>query len=546
MSSRHGATLSLPQLCFLAALSGWAASFFEDGLYLVCKGFALFCVFCLLMRLPDVARILLARFLALRPGTGKGSARWAAEADHRRYRQYDTNGLFLGASASSGKPLFFKGETHGLTLSPAGGGKTVNFVIPALLHAGDTSIITTDLKGTLACITKNTREKRYGQRVLCLNPGRAYEDRLGPPVRYNPLQILIDDWQEGRHADLIADTQAIALQLHAEPPQSGENTFFRNGSRKLIVVVTIYTVTHEKNPTLSRVLHYLRDQSSLKEALYVAAASPILNGDFADMAHDLLPKMEAENTNQWESFREGAIQALDVFASSGWLAESTSACDFRLSDLKREKATVYLIADPARMKVYAPWLGLIGWCALTELTRCRNNREVLFLLDEAANFRIEGLSNALTTLREYGCRVWFVLQELEEYAKLYGRESLETLLSQCECKQIFGIRSLKTAELVSKMLGNSTVKSDSFALGKAFTDPAMRSVGEAARPLLTPDEALRFGDSIVLIKDQPPIHALKVGYHEIDPFQQWADTNPMFGKPFTGKIRIRLRYPKRP
>jgi type IV secretion system protein VirD4 len=74
------------------------------------------------------------------------------------------------------------------------------------------------------------------------------------------------------------------------------------------------------------------------------------------------------------------------------------------------------------MKVFAPWMGLMGWAAITELTRCQNTKPVFFLLDEATNFRIENLSNSLTGLREFGIRVWFVIQELEEYASVYGRK----------------------------------------------------------------------------------------------------------------------------
>lgn len=494
----------------------------------------------------DLARVFVHRKHTMIPGTNKGSARWASEEDHRRYGQFKTSGVFLGASAHSGKPLFAQVRTHGLTVSPAGGGKTINFVIPALMHLKDMPIIVTDLKGTLACITKETREKIHGHKVLCVNPGELFHDSLGTPARYNPLQILIDDWENTHHRDLITDAQAIALQLLPEPPHSGENVYFRNGSRKILVFTFLYLVTLSEEPaTLSAAVGFIQWEDDLGKALEEAADSDILGGDLADIAQDLLPKYNAENEAQWQSFREGASQSLSSFVSSTWLAESTSACDFRFSDLKKEKITVYLIADPTRMKVYAPWLGLLGWCALTELTRCRNNKDVLFLLDETTNFRIEGLSNALTTLREYGCRVWFVIQELEEYAKIYGREALETLLSQCECKVFFGIQSTRTAEIVSRMLGETTIRTRSDNLGKSVLSDPSHSAGEDRRALLTPDEVMRFDDSIIFIGNQPPIHALKVGYQEIKPFAQWANDNSMFEGNFIGKIRIRLRYPKK-
>jgi len=194
------------------------------------------------------------------------------------------------------------------------------------------------------------------------------------------------------------------------------------------------------------------------------------------------------------------------------------------------------------MKVFSPWLGLLGWAAITELTRCQNTKPVFLLLDEATNFKIENVSNALTGLREFGIRVWFVIQELEEYAKVYGRESLETLLSQTEVKQIFGVQSQKTADLVSRMLGEHTVKSPNFNMGHYTSDPVQFSIGEHSRRLLTPDEVRRFSDTILFVRDLSPIHALKVGYHEVKPWAKWVDENPLFGSKLKGKIRVWLRY----
>mgnify|MGYP003636804695 FL=1 len=406
---------------------------------IICAVIAAANSFQLTLAFLELLRNLLLRWYALRPTQNYGSAQWAKEKELKRAKLLKTNGLFLGVSANSGRPLFFDGETHGFTLSPAGGGKTTCFVIPALLHERDMSMIVPDLKGTLACVTKYAREKKHKQKIYCVNPARLYEDQLGTPARYNPLQILIDSWQQGNHEDLITDAQAIALQLLQEPQHGGENTFFRNGGRMIIVL--------------------------LNEALLIASCSDFIKGDLADIANDLLAKTDQSDKRQWESFREGAVQALSAFSSSGWLAESTSDCDFRFADLKKKKITVYLIADPTRMKVYAPWLGLLGWCALTELTRCQSKKQVLFLFDEAANFRIEGLISKLTELRGYGCRVWFALQSLDAFAKTYGRDDLQTLLEQCECQQFFGIQSHKTAEFISRTLGNMTVKTDNYNLG---------------------------------------------------------------------------------
>lgn len=486
-------------------------------------------------------RNIVIRSEAMTVTSSRGSAAWATRNDLRRGGLYGTSGVFLGRD-TEGHPLFFDSTTHTLTLAPSGAGKTVASSIPALCHVPHPMIVS-DFKGTLAVMTKLVREKHHRQEVFCVNPAQLYTNHLGTPARFNPLQILLDDWM-GTEKNLMADSQSMALQLINEPPGTTENTFFRNGSRKILVLLFVYVVAFEgtSKASLSEVLSLLRNVQRLIGVCEVARASPILNGELADMAAELHYRLTAQDTRQVDSFLEGAVQALAAFSSSGWLAESTSACDFRFKDLKERAATVYLIADPTKMKVFSPWLGLMGWAAITELTRCMNTKRVYLCLDECTNFKIEGLSEALTGLREFGLVCHFICQSLSEYERIYGRASLETMLSQTEIKQIFGASDSKTCELISRMLGEQTVKAVNVNLGRTSYDPIIQSVSEQARRLLTPDEVRQFTDTILFIRSLPPIHAIKTGYHEVKPWSDWVAANPLFGSKLQGKTRVRLKY----
>ncbi len=68
------------------------------------------------------------------------------------------------------------------------------------------------------------------------------------------------------------------------------------------------------------------------------------------------------------------------------------------------------------------------------------------------------------------------------------------------------------------------------------------SLAERNKPLLTPDELRRLpnDEQIIFIKNLPPIRALKVGYHEIDPWRKQVP--PLHGgKLFLGKIKMRMK-----
>lgn len=400
-------------------------------------------------------------------------------------------------------------------------------------------MITPDFKGTLACMTAELRRKKHKHEIVIVNPAGLYESRLGQSARYNPLQILMDDWSDPKlHTELFSDANAIARQLCPEPTNGGDNQYWRNGARKFLVFAFLYRVTIEKNASLSNALSLLSDSEQLGDALAIASTTNLLNGDLARLAKDMLNKIEKGDPKQIESFREGAVQTLEVFSPSGALAESTSVCDFRFSDLKKKKITIYLVADPTRIKVYAPWLGLLSWCALTELMRTQGGNRVCMLCDEVTNFRIENLPALLTLAREFKIILWLVVQELEQWAQAYGRESLETLLSQTEAKIIMGARSHKTCQLVSDMLGEESIKTLNYNLGRHFFDDVTRTLSEGGRKLMTADEVRRTKKTILFYRNQRPILLNQVGYHEIHPWRNWVGINPLFGKKFKGKVKL--------
>ena len=162
------------------------------------------------------------------------------------------------------------------------------------------------------------------------------------------------------------------------------------------------------------------------------------------------------------------------------------------------------------------------------------------LCDEVTNFRINNLPSMLTLVREFGIVMWLIVQELDEWAKTYGRESLETLLSQTEAKIIMGSSSFKTCKLVSDMLGEQSILSKNYNLGTSFFSPISKAYQEHGRRLLTPDEVRRFGYTILFYRNHRPVKLNQIGYHEIRPWSRKVGINPLFGKRYKGRARLRL------
>lgn len=507
-------------------------------LYAVLAGIKLFFTF--LFMIPRIIRHARARRV-----TGKGgTAGWASPKEIRKAGLHKKARGFFAALTLSGKALLLHIESSGMLLSSAGGGKTISFILPALAH-NDMCMIVADLKSTLAPMTKKLREEKHGHKAYCLNPAKRYTDTVGAPACYNPLQIVIDNWlNPAHHGRVLTDAKAIALQLYPEPVNTTDNRFFRNGSRKLIVFAIVYQVVMGLDATLTGVFTLLQSRRRFTDAVEVALSTDYLNGDLAGLAEDLETKLQKADPRQVESFFEGALGELEIYSSSGPLAESTSRCDFRFHELRDEKATVYIMSDPTWQEAFNRWTGLIYWCAKTELMRKAEGEKVCFLIDEATNVRIEGLPSLLTLAREFNITIWLVLQELEEWAALYGRPSVETLLSQTEAKIFYGIRSQRACQLVSEMLGERSIVSQGHNIGVDIFDPVSRSLSEGSRRLMTPDEVRRTDDAIIFVRGMRPIRGERIGYHQVKPWSNpdWVAINPLFGKPYKGKTKLHLRY----
>ncbi len=493
-----------------------------------------FTIIMLFSILPQLIRYYFIR----RPKGRAGTAGWASKKELKKAGLFKKRGFLMGLFGR--RAVFVDIESNGLVISPAGGGKTSKVVIPALAF-NLMSMLVIDLKATLYPTTGRYREKYLGADIIVIDPAGMCGDEDIQKGRYNPLQILIDDWADPKlRTHLYADAKSMALQLYPEPANGGENRFWRNGSRKLLTFAFLYHVTISGNATLSACLDLLSDVESLTAAIDLTKSTDILGGDLARLAKDFHAKLENGDPKQIESFREGAVQVLEPFSPSGVLAENTSTCDFRFSEMRKKKITIYLMADPTRQKVFAPWIALLSFCAITELIRQPKGQRVCFMCDEATNFKIDGLPQLLTLAREFRIIVWIIIQELEQWAYVYGREGADTLLSQSEVKLILGAGSYKAAKLISDMLGETSQVNMNHSLGISFFDPVTRSTSEGGRALRTADEVRRMDEAILFVGKLRPIRLKAIGYNQISPWKSRLGINPLFGKPYKGITKLRL------
>ena len=451
-----------------------------------------------------------------------GSAHWGTGETLRH-----PAGPLLGTL--DGLPLRYAGEGHILTVAPTRSGKGVGSVIPNLLdHEG--SVLVTDPKGENYAVTAQWRCKALGQTIHAFDPF----DLVGGTATFNPLELI-----DPSSSDAVDDARLIAdmLVLHAER-HDGEQSFWNEEARGVLTGLVLHVAANA--PPELRTLTTVRALLTLPPdqfeiLLAIMADSTAANGLVARAAARLLQKAEKE--------RSGVIstaQSHTHFLDSPRMARVLDKSTVRLDTLKSKPASVYLVLPGDRLDGYARWLRLMTACALLSIQRARGQprHRVLFLLDEFAHLgRMQPVVRDIGIAGGYGLSFWLVIQDLSQLKSTYG-EIWPTFLANADVLQAFGTNDWDTAEYLSKMTGETTIRvaseNESRGVSRGRQTQSQRSaavtVAEKGRRLLLPDEVRRLPRDAQLLfaKGTAPVLATRINYLRDTPYAQRAGANPLY------------------
>lgn len=485
------------------------------------------------------------------PTDNHGSAKWCTEKQIKQAGLDDpNNGVAVGVL---GNTTIFFAFTHGLASAPAGTGKTTGLILPAILHGyrvpqgnGKSYVapmINIDVKCELTPMTKAMIEAHHGHKVVCLNP--SLSNGL-PNVSFNPLYVVIDDMKDIHlHRHALTDAIEIATILLPEPAGgTDKNVFFRNGSRDFIIVIVIFLAgEHPDKCTLPEVFSIIASPKRLMLYLKKAEKSDYLVGDLSTLASGLLETDE----DHFADFVSGALQVLLPFAPSTDIGQSVARDEFRFENMYHhgQLTSVSILAPYDRRTAYASWTGLVVKMAVKALMRVGINKPVIFNLDEATNFNLEGLAQDLTAIRGYGGRVRLIFQAKSELIRAVGQHSTDTIYSQTDIKQFFGVTSYKEAKEISDFFGEYTVKQNNISPDKTTKDADQKaSVGEMARALYRPEDITNMpkDEQIVIIQGLPPIKCKRLAYNHVASWHHMLDDNPLEGGKLPLKRKLDVSY----
>lgn len=479
--------------------------------------------------------------------------------EHRANRKVVEPGVMVGRlpprkavtrskAPAPGRLLWYDGPSHILTMAPTRSGKGVGAVVPTLLRYPG-SVVCMDIKGENFHVTHAQRLRDKGQ-VFVLDPFRVTGDDHSLHAYANPLDTI--DTRGAGANRALDDCKTLAEMLVAE--EGKENKHFSDEGRSLLACFMLYVCDEYHSQRHERTLMKVRELLTLPEeqfterlALMGRSNNPLVQRGVAR----LLQKEDRERTAVISTAQRG-IDFLDSIPMASVLVPPPSALDappgekralprqVDFSLLKSEVAmTVYLVIPPEALKTHAAWIRMMIACINNMITRIpgRPTHRILMLLDEFAQLgHIRPVIEGISLVGGYGVLFWIIIQDLAQLKGLY-KDNWETIFANCDVKQCFGTNDWSTADLLSKMTGETTVFTEGGSSGKGrnygksagHSTNYGESVSEKGRRLVMPDEVMRLPPSkqLLFVKGSAPLLVDKINYLT-DPDFRHSGSKPMF------------------
>lgn len=450
-----------------------------------------------------------------------GAARFATYGEIRDADLLASKGILFGDMKR--KYLCVGGQRHLFVVAPTRSGKTVGIAIPNLLNWADSALVL-DIKLELFEKTSGFRAS-HGQEVWLFNPF-ATDYRTH---RWNALDAV----RKGDHRPgvfTVQDLMAIAGVLYPTADESNSTSkFFNAQAQNLFVGLALLVLETRGLPfTIPQILRtsagsvdgglpaYLQHTLETRPELSQPCRDSLMQ--FCGTGGDTQSGIKASFDAPLLVFRNSVVEA------------ATSGSDFKLSDLRRKRMTIYLGVGPKNMAAGATLMTLFVSQALdANLDALPEHdatlkHQVLFLLDE---FRVLGkmqqLVDAAGYLAGYGVRLCTIIQSMGQL-QIYGKETGQAFVTNHGIKVVYAPREESDAKEISDALGTFTEMSDSYSRngsgGKFMKESSGMSTGTSTsaqrRALMLPQEVklLPEDEEIAFAEGIRPIRAKKIFYYK--------------------------------
>lgn len=401
-----------------------------------------------------------------------GNARFAELTDIKERGLVSESGVVYGKFNNTLVAKSENLEGHSLIVGGTGTGKTRGVVIPTLL-TWKGSIIAIDIKGELE---KRTRAKResMGQRVIVLNPDKENSSK------YDPIGMCSTSALAQELARILIPKSDKGDPFWVESAQSLLSAYIYSG---YLIGTTLTDIARTlcKTP-VEDLVEYCRNHDDMKVQM------------LASIVYDMPEKTLGGVMSTLKS-------KLITLATDDGLDHVTSESTFKLTDLE-QPTTIYIQIAEDKIDQYKDLLTIMISQTLKTFERRSEDATLPILvgIDEMPRLgKIEGLSNALATLRSKNIHILSIIQSLAQLDLVYSKDNRKIILDNCRFKYVLSATDVETQKYFSDLSGQKRVMSKSWNEGNGMLGSDGRS--ETSVPLIRPEDFAHL-DQPVLLADK--------------------------------------------
>lgn len=366
-------------------------------------------------------------------------------------------------------------NNNDLIIGPSGAGKTRGYVIPNILQANG-SLVVTDTKGNLCQQFRPYLESK-GYQVMELNFARMDQNTWG----YNPLAAIRYDQARGEYneQDIIGLSAIIAPVLTKNDP------FWDQSAQIYLQALVGYVLESlpEEEHNLSSVCRLSGLIGSITMDQLFRELGELRPNCFAVSRYrSMMTTRSAERTDA--CIRAFLDRYLLPLSYTGVVEMFSNQRQVNFEDIGMRKTAVFLtVSDTDRSndslvnlfyaQAFQRLVALADQCPEFRLPV-----PVRFILDDfATNTVIPDFDNLISVIRSRELSVSLVIQSLSQLESIYGQAKSQTIMNNCDNWLYLGGMDLHTAQEMSIRM-NRTVQS---VLNMSHEDAVVLTRGQPPR-----------------------------------------------------------------
>ena len=447
-----------------------------------------------------------------------GDARFATAGDLSSAGLFKKEKTGIVVGKFGGRLVRLSGQQFAILAAPTRSGKGVGVVIPNLLDYQE-SMVVLDIKQENYDLTSGWRASQ-GQKVFLFNP--FAEDRR--THRWNPLTYVSAD-----PAFRVSDLMAIAAMLY--PDGSDDQKFWVSQARNAFMAFSLYLFENRDDeiaigfpagaaPTLGAIYRLSSgDGTDLRKFLQQLAQRPFLSDKSRQAFANLLSQADETFASIMGTFKEPLNAWINPV-----LDAATSADDFDLTALRKQRMTIYIGIQPNKLAESRLIINLFFSQIINLNTRelpqanPELKHQVLLLMDEfTAIGRVDIIASAVSYMAGYNVRLLPIIQSMAQLDATYGRDVSRTIITNHALQILYAPREQQDANDYSEMLGYTTIRKRNKSHSNGPSNSVTTSHSEERRALMLPQELKAMGNDseVFLYEGIPhPVKCDKIRYYK--------------------------------